>query len=129
MDLENIADISLQWKAKMASAFAVLLILTFVLKASTRDGVRLANYIPALQEYVAGREGAFYASTLLHRDSDVITCDSIGICFSSLKGLQRRPVARTCVSILEPTTSYKSFPALAEEFTTIIRTVRHGHLT
>jgi len=51
----------------MASAFAVLVILTFVLKASTRDGVRLANYIPALQEYVAGREGAFYLSMLLHR--------------------------------------------------------------
>ena len=39
----------------MASAFAVLLILTFVLKASTCDGVRLANYIPTLQEYPAGR--------------------------------------------------------------------------
>ena len=108
----------------MTSAFAVLLILTFVLKASTRDGVRLANCIPALQEYVA-----FYASTLLHRDSDVITCDSIGICFSSLKGLQRRPMARTRVSILKLPTFFESFPALAEEFTNIIRTVRHGHLT
>ena len=109
--------------------FAVLLILTFVLKVSLCDGVRLAKYIPALQECVAGREGAFYASTLLHRDSDVITCDSIGICFSSLKGLQRRPVARTRVSILKLPTFFESFPTLAEEFTIIIRTVRHGHLT
>jgi len=38
----------------MASASAVLLILTFVSKASTCDGVRLANYIPTLQEYLAG---------------------------------------------------------------------------
>ena len=40
----------------MASAFGVLLILTFLLKASTCDGVGLANYIPTLQEYPAGRD-------------------------------------------------------------------------
>ncbi|XP_022784402.1 uncharacterized protein LOC111324984 [Stylophora pistillata] len=40
----------------MASAFAVLLILTFVLQASTCDGVRLPNYIPTLQEHPAGRD-------------------------------------------------------------------------
>ena len=35
----------------MTSAFAVLLILTFSLKTSICDGVRLAIYIPTLQEY------------------------------------------------------------------------------
>ena len=40
----------------MASAFAVPLILIFVLTTSTCDGVRLANYIPTLQEYPAGRD-------------------------------------------------------------------------
>ena len=40
----------------MVSAFAVPLILTFVLKFSTCDAVRLPNYIPTLQEYPAGRD-------------------------------------------------------------------------
>ena len=52
--------------------------------------------------------------------SDVITCDSTRICFSSLEGLQRHPVARTCTPILELPTLYESFPALAEEFTNIM---------
>ena len=47
---------SLLWDAKMASAFAVLLILTFALKTSTCVGVWLANYIPTLEEYTAGRD-------------------------------------------------------------------------
>ena len=41
---------------KMVSAFAVPLILTFVLKFSTCDALRLPNYIPTLQEYPAGRD-------------------------------------------------------------------------
>ena len=53
--------------------------------------------------------------------SDVITCDSIEICFSSLEGYQRRPVARTCIPILDLPTSYESYPALAEEFTNIMK--------
>ena len=40
----------------MASAFTVPLILTFAFMTSTCDGVRLANYIPILQEYPAGRD-------------------------------------------------------------------------
>ena len=44
-------NFSLQGDAKMISTSAVLLILTFALKTSTCDGVRLANYFPTLQEY------------------------------------------------------------------------------
>ena len=40
----------------MANVFVVLLFLTFALKTSTCEGVRLANYIPALQEYSCGRD-------------------------------------------------------------------------
>jgi len=41
----------------MASAFSVLLILTFfVLKASTCGGVGLANYIVTFHSYPAGRD-------------------------------------------------------------------------
>ena len=49
----------------MASAFAVPLILIFVLTTSTCDGVRLANYIPTLQEYPAGRDDLIEATFTL----------------------------------------------------------------
>ena len=58
----------------MASAFTVPLILTFAFMTSTCDGVRLANYIPILQGYPAGRDdliesyfhlGLEYTETLL----------------------------------------------------------------
>ncbi|XP_022805826.1 uncharacterized protein LOC111342962 [Stylophora pistillata] len=53
--------------------------------------------------------------------SDVITCDDIEVSFTSLEGLQRRPVARTCVPLLELPTTYESYPALLEEFTNIMK--------
>ena len=40
----------------MARTLAVLLILTFVLKAPTSDIVQLTNCIPELQEYPAGHD-------------------------------------------------------------------------
>lgn len=52
--------------------------------------------------------------------SDVITTDCIEVSFSALDGLQRRPVARTCVPLLELPTSYESYPALVEEFTNVL---------
>ena len=41
----------------MANVFVVHLLLTFALKTSTCEGVRLANNIPTLQEYPCGRDG------------------------------------------------------------------------
>ena len=52
--------------------------------------------------------------------SDVITTDGIEVSFSSLEGLRRRPVARTCVPLLELPTTYESYPALVEEFTNVL---------
>ena len=52
--------------------------------------------------------------------TDVITTDAIKVSFSSLEGLQRRPVARTCVPLLELSTTYESYPALVEEFTNVM---------
>ena len=40
----------------MANVFVLLLFLTFALKTSTCEGVRLAHYIPTLQEYSCGRD-------------------------------------------------------------------------
>ena len=52
--------------------------------------------------------------------SDVITTDGIEVSFSSLEGLQRHPVARTCVPLPELPTTYESYPALVEEFTNVL---------
>jgi len=49
-------DIFLSVGRENGQLFAVLLIQTFVLKDSTCDGVRLAKYIPTLEEYPAGRD-------------------------------------------------------------------------
>ena len=52
---------------------------------------------------------------------DIITCDSIQVSFTTMEGFVRRPVARTCVPILELPRSYESYPSLAEEFTSIMK--------
>ena len=52
--------------------------------------------------------------------SDVITTDDTEVSFSSLEGLQQRPMARTCVPVLELPTSYESYPALVEKFTNVL---------
>ena len=53
--------------------------------------------------------------------SDVLTENSIQISFTNLDGFERRPVARTCGPLLELPSTYESYPALAEEFTSIMR--------
>jgi hypothetical protein len=41
--------------------------------------------------------------------------------FSTLSGLERRPIARTCAPLIEIPSTYESYLALAEEFLNIIR--------
>lgn len=75
-----------------------------------------------LKRFVKSLEGKALAK-FLHfcTGSDIITCDDIEVSFTSLEGLQRRPVARTCVPLLELPTTYESYPALVEEFTNIMK--------
>lgn len=75
-----------------------------------------------LKRFVKSLEGTALAK-FLHfcTGSDVITCDSIEISFTFLDGLQRRPVARTCIPMIELPATYESYPALAEEFTNIMK--------
>lgn len=47
--------------------------------------------------------------------------DSIEITFTSLSGLQRRPIVHTCGPTLEIPTTYESFTDLAEEFNNVMR--------
>lgn len=51
---------------------------------------------------------------------DVITTDGIEVSFLSLQVLQRHPVARTCVPLLELPTTNESYPALVEESTNVM---------
>ena len=44
--------------------------------------------------------------------SDVICVESITVLLTFLDGLKRRPVARTCGSVLELPSTYSSFPEL-----------------
>ena len=48
--------------------------------------------------------------------SNAIVCESIGVTFTSLDGLERRPIAHTCTPVLELPTTYKSYNELSEEF-------------
>lgn len=75
-----------------------------------------------LKRFVKTLEGKALAK-FLHfcTGSDVITCDHIEVSFSSLEGFQRRPVVRTCIPMLELPTTYESYPALAEEFTNVMK--------
>ncbi|XP_068719442.1 uncharacterized protein [Montipora capricornis] len=75
-----------------------------------------------LKRFVKTLEGKAMAK-FLHfcTGSDVITCDHIEVSFSSLEGFQRRPVVRTCIPMLELPTTYESYPALAEEFTNVMK--------
>ena len=74
-----------------------------------------------LKRFVKSLEGKALTKFLQFcTGSDVITTDAIEVSFSSLEGLQRRPVARTCVPLLELPTTYESYPALVEEFTSVM---------
>ena len=70
-DFLNIMD------SKMTSSFAVPLVLTFALTTSTCDGVRLANYIPTLQEYRARCDyliGSYFHLGLEYREILLFFC-------------------------------------------------------
>ena len=61
--------------------------------------------------------------------SDMIAVEHIQISFNQLDGLSRRPVARTCVPLLELPSTYQSYNELAEEFGNLLPTVVHNFLT
>ncbi len=75
-----------------------------------------------LKRFVKSLEGHTLAK-FLHfcTGSDIITCESITITFSTLSGLERRQIARTCAPLIEIPSTYESYLALAEEFLNIIR--------
>ena len=83
-----------------------------------------------LKKFVNSLEGK--ALSMFQRfctGSDVITCDSIRICFSSLEGLQRRPVARTCTPILKLLRHADLSQLLPKSLKISWRKAKHGYLT
>ena len=52
---------------------------------------------------------------------DVLVSKNINVTFNCLDGLQHRPMAHTCGSLLELPSTYQTFNELAEEITFILR--------
>ncbi|PFX23747.1 hypothetical protein AWC38_SpisGene11709 [Stylophora pistillata] len=52
--------------------------------------------------------------------SELMLFDAIQVNFTNLSGLSRRPIAHTCNTLLELSSTYQSFPELREEFSAIL---------
>ena len=52
--------------------------------------------------------------------SELMLFDAIQVNFTNLSGLGRRPIAHTCNTVLELSSTYQSFPELREEFSSIL---------
>lgn len=52
--------------------------------------------------------------------SSVVTCDCIRVCFNSLSGLARRPLAHTCSNQLELPHNYNTFLEFVQEWTVLL---------
>ena len=76
---------------------------------------RLKRFVKSLESHALAKFLHFCTG------SDVITCDSMTITFSTLSGLERRPIAHTCAPLIELPSTYESYLALAEEFQNIVR--------
>lgn len=69
-----------------------------------------------LQQYVRGLDEAGLRRLLRFvTGSDIICVTKIEVIFTALEGLQRRPVAHTCGSVLELPCAYNSYPELRVE--------------
>ena len=75
----------------------------------------LKRFVKSLEGHALGKFLHFCTG------SDVITCDSITVTFSTPSGLERRPIAHTCAPLIELPSTYESYLALAEEFQNIMR--------
>ena len=74
-----------------------------------------------LKRYIRGLDQSQLKSFLRYvTGSDVICVSSIGIQFTTLEGLARRPIAHTCGAVLELPSTYSNFPELRQEFTNIL---------
>jgi len=74
-----------------------------------------------LERFVKGMDTLQLKSFLRYvTGADALCVPYISVQFSSLDGLARRPIAHTCGSVLEPPSTYNTFPELREEFNNIL---------
>ena len=75
-----------------------------------------------LRRYIRGLDTPEKLATFVRfiSGSELMLFEGIQVTFTDLCGLERRPIARTCNSLLQLPSSYQSFPELREEFNHIL---------
>lgn len=74
-----------------------------------------------LQQYIRGLDEVGLRRLLRFvTGSDIICVTKIEVIFTALEGLQRRPVAHTCGSVLELPCTYNSYPELRVEMENVL---------
>jgi hypothetical protein len=95
-----------------------------LLKASPANHAEQAS-LDYLKRFVRGLDSTVLKSFLRFvTGSDVICVKGIKVLFTLLDGFERRPIARTCGSVLELPSTYSSFPELRGEFTPILNQLK-----
>ncbi|XP_028413816.1 uncharacterized protein LOC114536664 [Dendronephthya gigantea] len=74
------------------------------------------------RRYIRGLDNPEKLSTFVRfiSGSELMLFDGIQVTFTNLTGLERRPMARTCNTLLQLPSTYQSFPELREEFNNIL---------
>ena len=75
-----------------------------------------------LRRYIRGLDTPEKLATFVRfiSGSELMLFECIQVTFTDLSGLERRPIALTCNTILQLPSSYQSFPELREEFNHIL---------
>ncbi|CAH3036081.1 unnamed protein product, partial [Pocillopora meandrina] len=81
-----------------------------------RDGLKF------LKRYIKGLDTPQKLSKFVRfiSGSELMLFDAVQVNFTNLSGLGRRPIAHTCNTVLELSSTYQSFPELREEFSAIL---------
>ena len=75
-----------------------------------------------LRRYIRGLDAPEKLATFVRfvSGSELMLFEDIQMTFTDLSGLERRPIALTCNTLLQLPSSYQSFPELREEFNHIL---------
>ena len=84
------------------------------------DGER--DSLKFLKRYIKGLDTPQKLSKFVRfiSGSELMLFDAIQVHFTNLAGLGRRPIAHTCNTLLELSSTYQSYPELREEFSAIL---------
>ena len=84
------------------------------------DGER--DSLKFLKRYIKGLDTPQKLSKFVRfiSGSELMLFDAIQVHFTNVAGLGRRPIAHTCNTLLELSSTYQSYPELREEFSAIL---------